>query len=138
MIQLQGEFGERVSRRLEKDWIIWLTTVDRRGIPQPRPVWFYWDGEFFLIFSRPGTAKVRHIQANPQVALNLDSDGRGGDIMVFTGPAVILKPPEAQHLLRPFQDKYVDGLKRIQMTAEAFFTSYSTAIRVQPHKIRGH
>lgn len=136
-ISLQGEFGQRVRRRLEEERVIWLTTVDSRGTPQPRPVWFLWDGETFLVFSRPETAKIRHIQSDPQVALHLDSDGRGGDIVVFTGTAAILETLEDQ-AQEAYRTKYTAGFERIKMTAEVFFSDYSVAIQIRPHKVRGH
>ena len=43
------EFGARVERRLPDERIIWLTTVGPDNTPQPSPVWFFWDGETFLI-----------------------------------------------------------------------------------------
>ena len=64
MIDLSTEFGQRVQRRLTEERIIWLTTVSEGSTPQPRPVWFLWDGETFLIYSRPNTYKLRHIKHN--------------------------------------------------------------------------
>lgn len=66
MIDLSTQFGQRVAKRLEEESIIWLITVSQDGFPQPRPVWFWWNGESFLIFSRPEGAKLRHIQRNPR------------------------------------------------------------------------
>jgi len=87
MIDLSTEFGKRVQRRLNDERIIWLTTISSRLTPQPRPVWFLWEGESFLIYSRRGTFKEIHIQNNPKVSLHFDGDGMGGDIVVFTGEA---------------------------------------------------
>src|SRR6266581_1156609 len=42
-------FGERVARRLRDERLIWLTTVDAKGIPQPTPVWFLWDGARLIL-----------------------------------------------------------------------------------------
>jgi PPOX class probable F420-dependent enzyme len=83
MIDLNTEFGHRVQNRLEQEPVIWLTTVDSKGSPQPRPVWFHWDGETVLIYSQAEGAKVRHIKHNPHVALNLNSTPDGGDVVVL-------------------------------------------------------
>ena len=138
MIDTTTEFGQRVARRLAEERIAWLTTIDSRGVPQPRPIWFLWDGETFLIYSRPATAKLRHIAERPQVALNLDGDGRGGDIIVFTGRAEVdpATPPADQH--PAYAAKYEPGFARIGMTPAQFAASYSVAIRITPHKLRGH
>jgi PPOX class probable F420-dependent enzyme len=58
MIDLTSTFGKRVARRLEEERIIWLTTVDSNGNPQPRPVWFLWDGKTILVFSRKAGYKI--------------------------------------------------------------------------------
>jgi PPOX class probable F420-dependent enzyme len=92
----------------------------------------------FLIYSRPGTAKLRHIAERPQVALNLDGDGQGGDIVVFTGQAGIdpHAPPADQ--VPAYVAKYQPGFARIRMTPAEFARSYSVALRVTPLKLRGH
>src|SRR5712691_10160935 len=82
------EFGARVERRLREDRVIWLTTVRPDGTPEPSPVWFLWDGETFLIYSQH-TQKLRNIEDSPRVALNLDGDGLGGNIVVIIGRAEI-------------------------------------------------
>jgi PPOX class probable F420-dependent enzyme len=63
--------------------IIWLITVDADNRPQPRPVWFHWDGETVLIFSESNKAKLRHIARNPKVSLNFNTDEDGGDVAVL-------------------------------------------------------
>ena len=81
-------FGERAERRLRDDKVAWLTTTSGDGTPQPVPVWFLWDGgDSFLIYSRPGTAKLRNIGERPRVSLHLDGNGQGGDIVVVLGDA---------------------------------------------------
>jgi PPOX class probable F420-dependent enzyme len=138
VIDLTTEFGQRVARRLAEERIAWLTTTDSNNIPQPRPIWFLWDGETFLIFSKPNTHKLNHIARNPKVALNLDGDGQGGDIVVFTGEAEIDETTPSAAVIAAYVDKYREGMQRIGMTAEAFAQSYSVAIRVTPTALRGH
>lgn len=137
-IEQDTPFGLRVVRRLAEERIGWLTTVDSQGTPQPRPVWFYWDGESFLIYSRPDTAKLRHMAANPQVAFHLDGDGLGGDIVVFTGRSEVAAdaPTADQH--SAYVEKYTSGFQRINMTAAQFADTYHVAIRVFPLHLRGH
>src|ERR1700730_1561104 len=90
MLDLNSDFGARVARRLRDDLVIWLVTGGRSGVPQPSLIWFYWDGEQILLFSQPHKPKLRHIAQNPHVALHLDSDGRGGDVVVIIGLAEVL------------------------------------------------
>ncbi|MFN2221177.1 MAG: TIGR03667 family PPOX class F420-dependent oxidoreductase [Candidatus Promineifilaceae bacterium] len=138
MIDMTTEFGQRVARRLSQERIIWLTTTGRDGTPQPRPVWFLWDGESFLIYSRPGGAKLRHIAARPQVSLNLDGDGAGGDIVVFTGRAALDPRAPTADQVPAYAEKYRSGFQRLNMSPIQFGQTYSEAIRVWPESLRGH
>jgi PPOX class probable F420-dependent enzyme len=138
MIDLTSTFGKRVARRLEEEKIIWLTTVDSRGRPQPRPVWFLWDGENILIFSREAGYKIQHIKNNGKVSLNLDSDGQGGDIVVLLGTAIIENYAIPIEQLEQYLEKYTQGLAQLNMTPEEFQRSYSVVIRISPTLLRGH
>lgn len=138
MIDPNTSFGARVVRRLSEERIIWLATVDQNQMPQPSPVWFYWDGESFLIYSRPDQPKLRNITRNPNVALHFDGDGRGGDIIIFTGEARIDESAPPANKVAEYAAKYREGFTRINMTAESFAATYSVAIRVKPLKLRGH
>lgn len=138
-IDTTSEFGQRVQRRLSEESVIWLTTVDPDGAPQPTPVWQLWDGETVLIYSMPNTAKLRNIAANQHVSLNFNSDAYGGDVIVITGTARVdaaaLPLDKNAPYLAKYQRKIEDDLK---MSIEACAQSYSVAIRLTPAKVRGH
>lgn len=136
-IDTSTEFGQRVQRHLEENLVVWLTTVDRSGTPQPRPVWFVWDGAEMLIYSKPDAYKVAHIRANPRVALNFDTDAEGDQVVVFSGEARIVPgEPRAQHNA-VYVEKYREGIAGLKMTPEEMGDEYSTAIRVRPDNLRG-
>ena len=138
MIDFNSDFGARALQRLSTGQIIWLTTVDSHGVPQPRPVWFLWDGESLLIYSRPQAHKVEHIKANPHVSLNFDSDGQGGDIVVLLGAAHIAKSPIPTDLIARYVDKYGQGMENLGLTPADFSNTYSLAIIIIPTSLRGH
>ena len=138
MFDTNTEFGQRVIRRLDEERIIWLTTISRQGIPSPRPVWFLWEEDSILIYSRPKTHKLAHIRANELVALNFDSDGLGGDIIIISGKAYIDETAPRADRVPAYVEKYRGGLKRITMSPDQFAKSYSVAVRVKPLNIRGH
>lgn len=137
-IDLNSEFGKRVLRRLDEDRIIWLVTIRGDMTPQPSPVWFFWNGETILIFSRPDKPKIRNIIENQNVALHFDSDGLGGDIVILNGKAEIAEVIPPPNEVSAYIRKYQDGLKRINMTPENFGKSYSVPIRIKPYNLRGH
>ena len=136
MINFSDDFGKVVDQRLRDEEVIWLTTTGKDGVPQPRPVWFYWNGETILIYSQPKTAKVRHIEKQPMVALNFNSTFTGDQIAVIHGEARIVDEV-ADADLTTYLDKYAEGLKRINMTLEDFEQGYSKAIVVVPTALRG-
>lgn len=137
-IDTTTDFGKRVERRLREELIVWLTTVRRDGTPQPSPVWFLWDGESVLMYSRPNQQKQRNIERNPKVSLNFDGDGHGGDIIVITGEARIVAGAPPATDVPDYLAKYAESIKRIGMDAASFAQAYSLAIRITPTDLRGH
>ena len=138
VIDLTSDFGKRADTRLHSEEIIWLITTGADGTPQPSPVWFLYDGTTILIYSQPNQPKVRNIARNPHVALHLDGDGRGGNIVVLTGTATVDANAPPQPDFPAYLEKYADGIKGIGLTPESMIATYSTVIRVTPTKLRGH
>ena len=135
MIDFTTELGVRTAKRLQDEYVVWLTTVSQRGTPQPNPVWFYWDGKELLIYSQPSAHKLTNITINPRVSVNFHADGEGGSIVVLTGTASIdRKPP--RHDPR-YLEKYRDRIPQIGLTPESLAASYSVLIRVSPTRLRG-
>src|SRR5436309_4254233 len=132
--------GERVRRRLRDERLIWLTTVDAKGTPQPTPVWFLWDEATttILIYSRADAKRLAHLQQNPKVALNFDGNGSGGDIIVITGQAQLSPNDPPADRLPAYVDKYRAFIARLYATPEQFASVYSVALRIQPTTLRGH
>jgi PPOX class probable F420-dependent enzyme len=127
--------GKRVQRRLEKEVIIWLATVGVDGSPHAVPVWFWWDGESFLIYSVPGQ-KVTDIEANPKVALHLNTTSDGGDVVRAAGEAKrLLRQPPA-YKVPAYIRKYAALIKRNGWNAEGFSREYHIALRVRPTRFR--
>jgi len=137
LIDTNTEFGARLSQRLQKELVIWLITVGADQAPHPRPVWFLWEGETFLIYSQPDTHKLRHIARNPNVALHLNSDEYGGDVAVFAGQARADPHAPPVDPVPAYLDKYREAIADLGMTPEGFAQSYSVPIRVTPSRVRG-
>lgn len=122
------------DRAAEK--IGWLTTVTPKGRPAPRPVWFVLDGDDILVFSKPDTAKLRHLEANPEVSFHLNGNESGGAILVVNGKARVEagKASEAPGYL----DKYGASYAAIGFEKpEEFDAEYSVRIRVVPDRSWG-
>lgn len=78
------------AERLTAEPVIWLGTVRPDGRPHHVPVWFAWHDPLVLIFSMPGTAKVRNMRVSPAVSLSLDSADGGRDIVLAEGRATLV------------------------------------------------
>ena len=81
-IVIQPEMEEWLRSRE----LAWLYTVRPDGRPHSVPVWFFWEGETILIFSRPDTQKTRNLQQNQAVTLALDEARKG--VVILEGTAV--------------------------------------------------
>ncbi|MGH2558169.1 MAG: TIGR03667 family PPOX class F420-dependent oxidoreductase [Thermomicrobiales bacterium] len=136
MIDTTTPFGARVARRLSEESIVWLTTVRDDGTPRPSPGWFLWDGKTFLIYSQPNTRKLRNIARSAKVALHLNGDRHGNDIVILTGDARIADDAPPGHEVPTFVKKYEADLGHGE-AAERMARDYSVAIRVTPTGLRG-
>ncbi len=139
MINLKSSFGRVARQHLTSAYFVWLTTVGSDLTPQPRPVWFMWDGKFVLIFSEPNAHKVRHIAAHPRVALHFNTaDGRGeGGVVVITGTARLDPETPAPGKMRAYLNKYGAGIADLGLSPKEFESQYSVAIWVTPTALRG-
>jgi len=136
MLDLKADFASRVKQRLQEEDIIWFTTVNARGIPNSNPVWFYWDGEFIIVFSQPDSHRVRNIRRNPSVSLHLQGvDGLGNHVIVINGEASLR--PGNDTIPQGYWDKYVKFLPGSNLTADEMLRDYSVEIRVKPSRVRG-
>lgn len=115
--------------RLKSERVIWIVTSGPDRHPQAVPVWFLWDGKTFLIYAQPGI-KVRHVKANPNVELHLNSDDSGSDLVRVSGYATIPKRFPPAHKNPVYLRKYRSDIKGIGMTVEGFAETYLFPIRV--------
>lgn len=139
MIDTSSEFGAKAARRLTEEGIIWLTTVRGDRTPQPSPVWFLWDGESVLIYSQPDTQKLRNIARSAPVALHLNSDQWGNEVVIIAGNARIDEAAPLVREVSPFVKKYVDDLHSAKSLEDfdRIMDGYTVAIRVTPTGLRG-
>jgi PPOX class probable F420-dependent enzyme len=132
-------FGQNVRRRVQEEYILWFTTIDLHGMPQPAPTWFWWDEAAcnFLIYSMTNARRLNYLRQNNQVALHFDGYGTGSGIIVFTGHAHISpsEPPADGH--PAYVAKYRHWMGSKFGSPEAFAAEYTVALRVDPIKVRG-
>jgi len=127
------ELNKDVSDRLVRDNYGWLTTVAKSGQPVPKLVWFYFDGTDVIVYTMPSAAKVRHIQAHPQVSLNLDSDGNGSGIIVVGGTATVDSEDADPRADAPYWAKYADLSDQFGLTES--MPGYNVRLRISVDKV---
>jgi PPOX class probable F420-dependent enzyme len=132
MLDATTEAGGRAERRLREEEIAWLTTVRSDGQPQSVPVWFFWDGERFLVYSQLGRQKLRNIERNPRVDLNLNSNVQGGDVVRVEGTAEIVEDAPPATGVPEYVEKYRDAIARIGFDPDGFARAFSVALQVTP------
>jgi PPOX class probable F420-dependent enzyme len=136
VLDLDSPAAARADRRLRTEQILWLTTVRADGQPQASPVWFVWDGETFLIFSQPDAQKLRNLAANPRVAVHVDTDEAGEDVVTIDGTAAVDPDMPSSDQLEEYQVKYREGIQAIGTTPAELARDYSVAIRIRPTRVR--
>jgi PPOX class probable F420-dependent enzyme len=125
---------KHVQTRLKRELVIWLVTVGRDGRPHAVPVWFCWDdGKSFLIYSVPGQ-KVRDIEANPNVALHLNSDLVGDEVVRIDGTAKVDPKQPPAYKVPNYVRKYREQIQGLDWTPKVFSEKYHFAIRVRPNR----
>lgn len=134
----KAKLESKARKFIKQEYAIWLTTIGSNLAPQPRPVWFIWDKDSFLIFSQPHAHKLKHIKQHPNVSLHFNADKTADqDVIVYIGIAKIDTSVPPVHKLRAYLKKYRAGIEAMGATAEQFSQEYSVAIRVTPTSLRG-
>lgn len=139
MIDFKSKLGRKAMRHLKQEYFIWLTTVDSKGTPQPRPVWFVLEGDTLLMYSQPSAFKLKHIVNNPNVSLHFNTPDPKveEDVIVFSGKAKIDTKAGAVNKNNIYMRKYRAGIKALGSTPQEFTQAYSTAIRIKLTSLRG-
>lgn len=127
----------RLSRFLEEEPVLWLSTVGPDGAPHLVPTWFTWDGEAIVIVSKPHARKVRNIEADGRVMIALGDAEDDFDVGMLRAAAVTLAEPTPLDLPAGFVAKYADQIAALGLTPAQFARTYPTQIRIVPVRALG-
>ena len=129
----------RIERFLEQEPIVWLSTVRPDGAPHIVPIWFWWDGEALLVFSKPDAQKVRNLRARPAAMLALGDAEEDFDVGLLEGRAELLDRPTADVIPPAHLEKYAERMAAIGLTPDEYAATYSLVIRIVPDRfVRWH
>jgi PPOX class probable F420-dependent enzyme len=133
---LPDERRARVDARLGTNLMAWLTTVNAAGRPDSVPVWFLLrDDDTIVVYSQPGKAKLRNVEANPHVSLGLDVTDLGRDIIRIEGTAVRAPDHPRADRSPEYAAKYTERIGAIFGTVERFAEMFSEAIVITPSRL---
>ena len=127
--------GSAAVKRLENEFLAWLTTVHPNGRLSSSLIWFLWSDGELVVYSRDNT-KIRNIEANPNVAFNLNSDDHGGSVLTIQGTARVDRAYPASDQIPAYTEKYDARIERLGTTPAGFAADYSVPIRITPISYR--
>lgn len=120
----------RIARLLETEAVVWLSTTRPDGLPHLVPVWFWWDGQSVLVFSKPEAVKVRSLRENPALMLALGDPDADFDVGLLEARATVLS--ERVPVPEPMFAKYADRMAAIGLDPSTFAETYRQAVRIAP------
>ena len=129
---------DSVEAALRSDPVAWLSSVQPDGRPHVVPVWFHWDGERIVAFSKPNARKVGNLRDQPSVMLAVGTPGPDFDVELIEAKAEIPNAPAAEVMPEGFGAKYRDLLLRANLTVQRFAEVYSQPIVLRPTRFLGY
>jgi PPOX class probable F420-dependent enzyme len=127
-----------IQAALREDAVVWLSTVQADGRPHLVPVWFLWDGDRIVAFSKPHARKVENLRDQPSVMLAVGTPGSEFEVELIEATAEL--PEETATAVMPdgFGAKYRELLHRAGMTVQRFAEVYSQPIVLRPTRFLGY
>lgn len=123
---------------LRDDPVVWLSSVQRDGRPHLVPVWFHWDGERIVAFSKPHARKVDNLREDPRVMLAVGMPGPAFEVELIEATADLPEQPAAEVMPEGFEAKYRELLRRAGLSVQRFAEVYSQPIVIKPIRFLGY
>ena len=108
----------RVEDRLRQDQFAWLATTRDGGQPDVVPVWFFWDGEWILIYTKPDSRKVRSLRDTRRATLHLERP-HTLHVVIVEGEAELLAEPSAAVVSDGYLEACAAGMAALGLPADA-------------------
>lgn len=136
--QPSADCRPHVEAALRDDPVVWLSSVQADGRPHLVPVWFHWDGDRIVAFSKPHARKVDNLRGQPRVMLAVGTPGPDFEVELIEATAEL--PDEKAESLIPagFGAKYRELLRRAGLTVQRYAEVYSQPIVLRPTRFLGY
>jgi nitroimidazol reductase NimA-like FMN-containing flavoprotein (pyridoxamine 5'-phosphate oxidase superfamily) len=83
-----------------------LAYVGADAYPRVIPIGFVYDGKRFVVFTSPNAAKIAFLEANPKVALTIDTESQPPNALLVRGTAQLSK-------IDGVPDQFVEAARKI-------------------------
>jgi PPOX class probable F420-dependent enzyme len=123
---------------LRDDPVVWLSSVQPDGRPHLVPVWFHWDGERIVAFSKPHARKVDNLRDDPRVMVAVGTPGPDFGVELIEAVAMLPESSAADVMPAGFGAKYRELLRRAGLTVQRFAEVYSQPIVLSPTRFLGY
>lgn len=130
--------GPSAEAALRDDPVVWLSSVQTDGRPHVVPVWFHWDGERIVAFSKPHARKVDNLRDSPTVMLAVGTPGPGFEVELIEATAELPDAPASDVMPEGFGAKYRELLRRAGLSIQRFAEVYSQPIVLRPTRFLGY
>lgn len=121
-----------VDAALRADPVAWLSSVQADGRPHVAPVWFHWDGERIVAFSKPHARKIGNLRERPTAMVAVGTPGPSFDVELIEATAELPGRPATEVMPDGFGTKYRELLRRAGLSAQRFAEVYSQPIVLRP------
>ncbi|MDQ2674572.1 MAG: pyridoxamine 5'-phosphate oxidase family protein, partial [Chloroflexota bacterium] len=106
--------------------------------PHLVPVWFHWDGERIVAFSKPHARKVDNLREEPRVMLAVGTPGPEFEVELIEATAELPDQPAMVMIPEGFGAKYRELLRRAGLSVQRFAEVYSQPIVLRPTRFLGY
>jgi PPOX class probable F420-dependent enzyme len=127
-----------VDAALRADPVAWLSSVQADGRPHVAPVWFHWDGERIVAFSKPDARKIDNLRERPTAMLAVGTPGPEFDVELIEATAELPDRPASDVMPEGFGAKYRELLRRAALSTQRFAEVYSQPIVLRPTRFLGY
>jgi PPOX class probable F420-dependent enzyme len=127
-----------VDAALRADPVAWLSSVQADGRPHVAPVWFHWDGERIVAFSKPDAQKIDNLRERPTAMLAVGTPGPEFDVELIEATAELPDRPASDVMPEGFGAKYRELLRRAALSTQRFAEVYSQPIVLRPTRFLGY
>jgi PPOX class probable F420-dependent enzyme len=128
----EGAGSARVETLLDREAVVWLSTVRPDGRPHLIPIWFWWDGNAVLFASKPQACKVANLRSRADCMIAIGDPTADFDVALIEARAELAPMTTIELLAAGLLAKYRERMHAVDLTASAFAATYSQVVRIVP------